>query len=150
MNRLDKKDGFSEEKEKYNLFRGLLLWDISTDYSPRYWKVKNELNQVNKLLEITNQRLQSLKQSSKDAPRAFSGFKNRIAINEDKLNTLLKKVTRILSFQEKQIENQALTSLQQRYHQIENYHIRAKYSLARLYDRLTLPENIKNNTGSNK
>ena len=151
LDRLDKKDDFSEEKEKYNLFKGLLLWDISTDYAPRYWKVKNELNQVNKSLEITNQRLQSLKQSSKDAPRAFSGFKSRISKNEEKLNTLLKKVTRILSFQEKQIENQALTSLQQRYHQIENYHIRAKYSLARLYDRLTLPENtISNNTGSNK
>ena len=151
LKRLAKKGDFSAEKEKYNLFKGLLLWDISTDYSPRYWKVKNELNQVDKLLEITNQRLQSLKQSSKDAPRAFSGFKSRIANNEEKLNTLLKKVTQILSFQEKQIETQALTSLQQRYHQIENYHIRAKYSLARLYDRLTLPANIKkNNTGSNK
>lgn len=150
LNRLEKKDDFSEEKEKYNLLRGLLLWDISTDYSPRYWKVKNELNQVNKLLETTNKRLKSLKQSSKDAPRAFSGFKSRITKNQDKLNTLLKKVTHILSFQEKQIENQALTSLQQRYHQIENYHIRAKYSLARLYDRLTLPENIRNNNNGSE
>ena len=70
---------------------------------------------------------------------------------KEKLDALLKRVTQILSFQEKQIEKQALTSLQQRYHQIENYHIRARYSLARLYDRLTLPENAnKNNAGALK
>ncbi len=48
--------------------------------------------------------------------------------------------------QEKLIENKALISLQQRYHQIENYHIRARYSLARLYDKLTLPAKIYNKT----
>ena len=148
LKRLEKKEDFSEEREKYNLFRGLVLWDINTDYAPRYWKVKNELNQVNKQLEITSRRLQSLKKSSITAPHTFSGFDKRISGKKEKLDALLKRVTYILAFQEKQIKKQALASLQQRYHQIENYHIRARYSLARLYDRLTLPENAnKNNAG---
>ena len=150
LNRLEKKDDFSEEKEKYNLFRGLVLWDISTDYAPRYWKVKNELNQVNKAIKVTSKRLQSLKQSSENAPRAFSGFDKRISGKKEKLDELLNRVTQILAYQEKQIEKQALTSLNQRYHQIENYHIRARYSLARLYDRLTLPENNNKNVGASK
>ena len=151
LKHLEKKEDFSEEREKYNLLQGLVLWDISTDYAPRYWKVKNELNQVNTQLEITGQRLQSLKKSNITAPHAFSGFDKRISGKKEKLDALLKRVTQILAFQEKQIENQALTSLQQRYHQIENYHVRARYSLARLYDRLTLPENAnKNNAGSIK
>jgi len=146
LNRLSKKDVFSEETEKYKLFQGLLLWDISTDYTPRYWKVKNELNQVDKALNISVKRLQSIKKSSKNAPLSFSGYNNRIKNKEKTLDKLLNKVTFIIASQEKQIEKQALLSLKQRYHQIQNYHTRASYSLARLYDRMTLPAAEKKTT----
>ncbi|MCK5721410.1 MAG: hypothetical protein KAI84_02665, partial [Gammaproteobacteria bacterium] len=146
LNRLEKKDDFSDEKEKYNLLHGILLWDISTDYAPRYWKVKNELNQVNKALEVTTKRLKSIQQSSKNAPLTFTGFNKIIKNKEKKLNKLLNNISRMIIAQEKLIENKALISLQQRYHQIENYHIRARYSLARLYDKLTLPAKVYNKT----
>lgn len=156
LKNLGKTDDFYEEKEKYKLFSGLILWDISTDYIPRYWKVKNELNQVDIALEISVKSLHSLKQSSSNAPLAFSGYQNRIKNKEKTLDSLLNKITQILASQEKYIEKQALVSLQQRYHQIENYHIRARYSLARLYDRMTLPataealENISIETDTDK
>lgn len=138
--RLSKKDDFSEEDGKFKLFQGLLLWDISTDYTPRFWKVKNELNQLNKALELSDKRLNSIRTSSKNAPLSFANYNNRIKNKEKTLNKLLTKVTSIIRFQEKLIEKEALASLRLRYHQIENYHTRASYSLARLYDRMTLPE----------
>lgn len=143
LSRLSKKDDFSEENEKYKLFRGLLLWDISTDFTPRYWKVKNELNQLNKALQLATQRLSSIRKSSNNAPLSFSGYTKRIRSKEKALDKLLKKITSIIEYQEKLIITEALTSLRQRHHQIENYHTRASYSLARLYDRLTLPETAK-------
>ena len=149
LQKLEQQDDFSEENEKYELLQGLLLWDISTDYSPRLWKVNNELNQLNKALSVASKRLQSLKKSSAKAPLAFSGFKERIASNENNLNKLLNKISRIIFSQEKHIEKQALTSLKQRYHQVENYHIRARYSLAHLYDRITLPNNIGSSSTAN-
>ena len=144
LNNLSKKDDFSEETDKYQLFRGLVLWDITTDYSPRYWKMKNELNQLDKALDISTQRLQSIKKSSETAPASFAGYNIRIKNKEIALDKILKKITKIISSQEKLIETQALSSLRQRYHQIKNYHTRASYSLARLYDRLTLPETANN------
>jgi len=137
--RTSNKDNFSEETEKYKLFHGLMLWDISTDYTPRYWKVQNELNQLDKALDVSTKSLQSLKQSSKNAPLSFTGYYKRIKAKEKTLDKLLNKIITIIRSQEKHIEKQALISLQQRYRQIENYHTRASYSLARLYDRLTLP-----------
>lgn len=144
INKLSKKDDFSEEVEKYKLFRGLLLWDITTDYTPRYWKVKNELNQLDHALVLSVKRLQSIKKSSVNAPRSFTGYNNNIRNKEKTLDMLLKKITLIITSQEKLIETQALVSLRQRYHQIQNYHTRASYSLARLYDRMTLPETAEN------
>ena len=144
LKRLSKKDDFSEESEKYKLLQGLLLWDIETDYIPRHWKVKNELNQLNKALALSEQRLGSIKKSSKNAPLSFSGYNSKIKNKEKTLDRLLKKITSIIRFQEKQIETEALKSLKQRYHQIQNYHTRASYSLARLYDRMTLPKASSN------
>lgn len=141
--RLSKNDDFSEETEKFKLFQGLLLWDLSTDYPPRYWKVKNELNQLNKALQLSEQRLSSIRRSSKNAPLSFSGYNKRIKTKEKNLDGLLKKITSIIRYQEKLIETEALASLRKRYHQIQNYHTRASYSLARLYDRMTLPEQVK-------
>ncbi|MFK5914065.1 MAG: hypothetical protein QM484_06805 [Woeseiaceae bacterium] len=153
LKHLSKKDDYSEEQEKYKLYKGLMLWEIATDYTPRYWKIRNELNLVNKALSKTEKQLQSLVLSSKKAPLSFSGYKQRIKDKEKTLNRLIKKVNTIIRSQEKSIEQKAIASLQQRYHQIENYHTRANYSLARLYDRLTLPSNIRNeekNKGDDK
>lgn len=138
LTRLSSKGDYSEQKEKYKLLNGLMIWDISTDYTPRYWKVKNELNQIDKALDISVKSLQSLKQSTTNAPFSFNGYQKRIKSKEQKLDQLLNKITYILTSQERLIEKQALYSLQQRYHQIESYHTRANYSLARLYDRMTL------------
>ena len=149
LKRLGKREDFTEQREKYNLFRGLLYWDISTDYAPRHWKVKNELNQVDKALNETTERLKSLRHASTNAPGSFAGFKIRIKNKKQELDKLLKKITRLVSLQEKHLEKQAIASLQQRYRQIENYHIRARYSLARLYDRLTSPASNHNKENNN-
>ena len=99
LKRLAKKEDFSEKKEKYDLFRGLLLWDIATDYTPRYWKVKSELNQIDKGLKTSTKRLQSIRLSSKNAPHAFSGFEKRIKSKERQLEKLLNKISRVLILQ---------------------------------------------------
>ncbi len=147
LRRLEKKDDFSEETEKYSLFQGLMLWDISTDYTPRYWKVKNELNQLDKALNISEKKLQSLKISSNNAPLSFTGYYKKIKNKEKRLNKLINKITYIIKSQEEHIEEHALILLQQRYKQIESYHTRADYSLARLYDRMTLPPGVKKTAG---
>lgn len=138
LKRLNKTNDYSEEVEKYKLFKGLMIWDISTDFTPRYWKVKNQLNQVDKALEESVKNLYSLKASTKNAPLSFSGYQNKIKSKEKTLNRLLHKTTDILTSQEKLIEKQALLSLKKQYQQIKSYHTRATYSYARLYDRMTL------------
>ena len=141
LKRLSNKSDYSEETEKYQLLRGLMLWEIATDYKPRLWKVQNELNQLNDALDKAAQRLQSLEHSQTNAPAAFSGFSQRIQQKEYHLDKLIKKIDIIILSQQKKIEQKARTSLQQRYDQIKTYHTRASYSLARLYDRMTLPQN---------
>ena len=148
LDRLKNKTDVSEQRSKYNLIHGLILWDISTDYAPRLWKVQNELNQLNVAITAGDKNLLAINKSAQNAPGRFSGFKNIILNKKEKLNKILKKINLLIHEQESLIEKQALTSLQQRYRQIENYNIRASYSLARLHDRMTLSSKI--NEGNNK
>jgi hypothetical protein len=148
LKRLENKTDISEQKVKHKLLYGLMLWDISTDYTPRLWKVQNELNQVNAAIEAGLKNLASLKNSSRNAPLRFSGYNDIIQNKAIKLNKILNKINYLLSEQEKYIEQQALITLRQRYSQIESYLNRASYSLARLHDRMTLPQ--KSDAGTNK
>ena len=148
LDRLKNKTDLSEQREKYNLLHGLILWDISTDYAPRLWKVQNELNQLNAAIDDGSKKLLALKKSSQNAPGRFTGYKNIILNKKEKLNKILRKINLLIDAQEDLIKKQALASLQQRYRQIENYNIRASYSLARLHDRMTLSS--KDNEGKSK
>ena len=76
---------------------------------------------VDKALEVSVKQLQSIKDSSKKAPLSFSGYDKRIKDKEKTVDKLLKEITAVIFTQEKQIERQALISLKQRYHQIQNY-----------------------------
>ena len=147
LQRLKGKGDFSEETEKFKLLNGIMLWELATDYTPRYWKAKNKLNQLDKALELSSSRLQSLSISRKNAPLSFTGYNSQIKQKEQKLNKLLNKIKKLIALQERLIEKQALTSLEKRHRQIEAYHVRARYSLARLHDQLTLPSNVINLEG---
>ncbi len=154
LHRIKGRGDFSDEQQKYRFFRGLMLWQISTDYAPRLWKVKSQLIQLDRALTKAEQQIRSVKYSIKTAPRAFTGFSKRIEIQEKKLDQLIRKTTSILALQEKHILEHALEALEKRYQQIKKYQVRARYSLARLYDSLTLPQaqavKKENKNGSSK
>lgn len=138
LGKIQLKQDVSEEKEKYRLFYGMFYWNVATDYVPRMWEVKKQLNGLTNAITKAESQLISLKESSKNAPDSFNGFNNRIQKKKSELKKLINRTSALVSRQEKFIVSKALTLLKNRYRQIENYHIRASYSLARLYDGLTL------------
>ncbi len=145
LEQLQQREDVSEEMEKYRLYNGLMIWQLANDYTPRIWKVQSQLNQLDKALKISKKRLQSLQQTRKSAPQSFDGYQQKIRKKAETLNTLLKKTESILRKQEQHIVQHALEAFQKRYQQIHHYQVRARYSLARLHDRMTQPEpaNIK-------
>lgn len=138
IERVARKQDMSEEQEKYRMFYGILYWDIATDFAPRLWQAKKNLLDTEQALVKSKQTLASLQTAKATAPKSFDGFNQRINKQQDRLKAIISKIDSIINQHEQRIQQQALASLTARYHQIENYHIRARFSLARLYDSMTL------------
>lgn len=130
----------AKQRQQYRLFKGLVYWQIADDYTPRHWQIKKGLNQIQQAFsELENRKKSSLGTLVK-TPKYFSTFAQRINNKHTKIRHLSQRIVRTLKRQENLINRLAIDNLQQQRHQIENYHIRASYSLTRLYDSLATVE----------
>ncbi len=135
---LDKapESALKKQRIQYRLYKGIVSWQIATDYAPRHWQIKKQLIQMERSLsELKKKKKASLALTLKTS-KYFSDFSARIKNKQTQIKNLTQQIKTAVSQQETLIKQLAIKDLQQRKHQIENYHIRASYSLTRLYDSL--------------
>ena len=72
------------------------------------------------------------------APKYFQGYNEKIATDKQRIGTLLARLDSAIRQQETQIQKMAMQALIQRRQQLENYHVRARFGIARLYDSLVI------------
>lgn len=126
----------SEEQDKYRLIKGILYWQIQTDYIPRLWEAKKGLKEIDKALSKAKASQVSLVRGAQQAPKTFKGFDKLIKYKRRQILNLQQKLGTVITEHERYINNLALSALKQRQHNLENYHVRARFSLARLLDSL--------------
>lgn len=130
-----------KQRKQYQLFSGIIYWQIATDFTPRHWQIKKELGLIQKAFNELEERKKSSFQTLVKTPKYFASFDTRIKRKRTQILKLEKKIEKAIRNQENLIKRLAIDDLQQQKHQIENYHIRASYSLTRLYDSLAALEN---------
>ena len=126
----------SKQREQYRLFSGIIYWQIGSDFGPRHWQLKKELNQIRAAFAELDKRKKTSFQTLHKTPQYFSKFAQRIRDKQAGIRRLSAKIDKAIGSQESIIKHLATANLQKQKRQIENYHIRASYSLTRLYDTL--------------
>lgn len=125
------------DQERFRVSFGVLYWNVYDDFPARLWEVKKHLKELDIALSNANKGKQSLILSANRAPRYFQGFNARINTARGRIGVLLKQLDVTIKEQERYIQTLALLALQQGNQQMENYHIRARFGVARLYDKLS-------------
>ena len=138
LQRLAKIQDMSEEQEKYRLMQGILYFRTQSDFAPRLWQAKRDMIELDRALEKTKKSKRTLIQAANNAPKYFQGYSEKIATAKQRISTLLARLDSAIRQQESQIQKMAIQSLVQRRQQLENYHVRARFGIARLYDSLVL------------
>lgn len=138
LDRLSRSEDVSEEREKYNLLRGILLFQLESEFVPRLWSAQYNLKELDRALEKSRKQKRSLVRAANDAPRFFEGYDQKITWSRQRINNLLLRLDSAIKQQETYIQKLALAGLIQRRQQLENYHVRARFGIARLYDSLIL------------
>ncbi len=134
------KENISEQRERYKRLKGLLSWNIITDYPVRIWQTKKQLRQLKTAIQNMHNSMNSLKSSWVKSPKNFASFDKRIKNKEEKITQLIKSIEDTIKSQERYLKNTALEALRLHRNQIKLYHDRALYAKARLYDSLMARE----------
>ncbi len=136
LDELDGQQDLSEEKAKYHLLKGLLQYQIETDFPRRSWRAKSELKSLNQSMLETSAAAQSLNQAAGINDKTLLQLEARIAGQSSAINGLLTQVDNLLGRQKNLINQIAINTLLKQQDHIKQLRLSARYSLARLYDDL--------------
>jgi tetratricopeptide (TPR) repeat protein len=137
---LDKLSGqrkLKAQQEKYQLYKGILYWQISSDFVPRLWQLKKGLKDVDQALTDARAAEASLKTAWQQAPKTFEGFESRISGQQARIDQLKNKVAASRRLQEQQIQTLALDAIRQYRRRLNSYQIRSRFALARILDSMS-------------
>jgi len=118
----------------HRLLNGLLLWQIDTSYAARLWAAKKQLNDLDKALQTTTSRADSLRRITANSLQKFDNFEFRIQIHTDKINRLIERVFNLIKRQENRIVELSISAIDAQKNHIDQLRLNARYALARLYD----------------
>jgi tetratricopeptide (TPR) repeat protein len=127
-----------ELKDKYRFLSGLLKWNIDTDYAPRLWAVRENLNDLDQALQGMNRAIGSLSSVWNRAPAEHAIFREMIRGKEERIDTLRQEVKREMTALEAETRIMAQNAIEQERAQIKNYNDRAVFGKARVYDSMVL------------
>jgi tetratricopeptide (TPR) repeat protein len=150
LQRLAKTQVLSEEQEKYRLMQGILFFRTQSEFIPRLWQAKRDLIELDRALDKTKKSKRGLVKAANNAPKYFQGYDEKIATDKQRISTLLTRLDSTIRQQESQIQKMAMQSLIQRRQQLENYHVRARFGIARLYDSLVIEKDKVKDKGKDK
>ena len=121
-------------RDKQQRLRGILVWQLHSDYKPRLWQAKQQLAELETLLAESQRGINGLQQANLEAPSSFGAFDQRIASQKSRIETLTAQTESTLIAQGKQLEHLAINELEQQQHRVDTYIIQARFALAQTYD----------------
>ena len=102
------------------------------------------LKQLDKDIDNNTSLQKSLATSISNAPKSFTGYSKRIINQHNKIKNLSVKIDKALAEQKLKINTLAIVAANSHKDRINSYQLRARYSLARLYDKQSKSSGILN------
>ncbi|MEJ2362368.1 MAG: tetratricopeptide repeat protein [Gammaproteobacteria bacterium] len=138
LEHLSNSQDMSEAREKYRIMQGVLYFRTQSEFIPRLWQSKRDLHELDQALARVRKTKRNLVRAANQAPRYFQGYDAKINNDRQRIATLLGKMDVAIRQTKSRIQHMAMQALIQRRQQLENYHVRARFGIARLYDSLVI------------
>ena len=133
----DKKD-ISKQQHQFKILKGILHWNLTRDYPDRLWKAKKQLKKVTAGLVLTQNATSSIQSTWSSAPLRFTGFSQRISKQNFRIAQLKIKLSYLLKQQQRFLVLMVMRELNNKQRALKHYHARARFAVARLFDKIAL------------
>jgi hypothetical protein len=122
---------------RINRLRGLLRFNIYTEYDRRFTEAHKHLLDLNNEIERLKKQYTSFVRTRQAATQSYDGYDERIRTMRSRITAAREKVGELMRRQGEILEAMALNELEIRRERLTEYQTRARFAMADSYDRAT-------------
>ncbi len=123
-------------QDRARWLRGVLYWQIQSDYPARRWNVRKQLQHMKQPVEQMLAANRKIEEALKTVPDSFNGYDQRIETLRQRILSLQPTLLEARNKAGQQVYNLAMQELGARRERLISYRAQARYALARSYDQL--------------
>lgn len=124
-----------ESQERFRRLEGLLTWNMAVDFKARQWEARKSLNELDRLLQESQNRRVTLEQAQRETPGRFREFGERIEALAPRIARLRARAQELARAQENYLGELAIAELRQQQERLATYLTQARFAVAQTYDR---------------
>ena len=125
------------QAERLNRIRGLVIWDLETQYHERFTEFDTNLRGLDEAMAVAQTEYDEYVRSRQAATHSFVGYDKPMTRLRADVRQSAERIDRLMAQQGHLLEVVAIDELMARREHLENYGDKARFALADSYDRAT-------------
>lgn len=121
--------------------RGLVHWNMDTDYDRRFTEAHKHLHQLNRDVDHAKKRYNAFVRTRQAATQSYKGYQDGIHRLRSRIRDAGARVTELMARQGHMLETMAVSELSRRRERLTEFQIKARFAMADSYDRALRDQN---------
>ena len=123
-----------EVRDKIQLLKGVLQWQLERDFKDRLWRIRRNLNDAGEALVATQRSRRQIDETMREEPLRFEALNSRVYGLAPRIEGVKMRVDDALDDQRAFLRTIAVEELQAQKQRLDIYTIQARFALAAIYD----------------
>jgi tetratricopeptide (TPR) repeat protein len=123
-----------EVRDKIQLLKGVLQWDLERDFSDRLWRIRRNLRQSGEALVAAQRSRRQIDETMRLEPLKFEELSDRVYGLGPRIESTKMRLEDALSKQRAFLQSIAVGELQAQKQRLDIYTVQARFALAAIYD----------------
>ena len=123
-----------EVRDKIQLLKGVLQWQLEREFKSRLWKIRRNLNDAGEALVATQRSRRQIDETMRNEPLRFEELSDRVYGLAPNIEGMKMRVDDALVAQRGLLQSIAVGELQAQKQRLDVYTIQARFALAAIYD----------------
>ena len=123
--------------DRINLLRGVLHWNIYTEYDQRFTEAYRHLIDLDREVELLKKQYTAFVRTRQAATQSYEGYDDVIRLQRFRIREGREKVKELMDRQGYMLEAMAVNELSRRRERLAEFQIKARFAMADSYDRAT-------------
>ena len=124
----------AEVRDKIQLLKGVLQWQLEREFKDRLWKIRRDLNDAGEALVATQRSRRQIDETMRNEPLRFAELSERVYGLAPRIEGMKMRVDDTLTEQRAFLQSIAVGELQAQKQRLDIYTIQARFALAAIYD----------------